>query len=323
MLFAGIKREACITHEGMGTRMSHRAFGLRARGALRAVRAEAKRLERLLSRFRPESDIGRLNRSAGLEWQTLSRDAFDALSAAKRFSRLSQGLFDATVCPLADLWDCLHATEAPDDAGIRRLLPLADHESLLLNPNTGSARLEKRGQRVDLGGIGKGYAADRFIRIFKEFGCASAYTNVGGDVCLLGGRPDGAPWSVGIRHPRQEGRLLGAVSARNGAVVTSGDYERCFFTRDGRRFHHILDPATGYPADAGLISVTVAAASATAADALSTAVFVAGLEKGMMLLRAYGEADAILVDRDLTVLVTEGLADRFKAAEGVRCAALR
>ncbi len=311
-------REVYLTHEGMGTQMAHRASGGHARRALHAVRAEADRLEALLSRFRPDSDIGRLNRSAGAAWETLSRETIDVLQSAAGFFEKSMGAFDVTIAPLADLWDCLHAAEAPDAQRIRKTLPLVNGGDLLLDPSTNSARLKRPGQFVDLGGIGKGYAADRFIRIFKDHGCKSACTNIGGNVGLLGCRPDGAPWNVGIRHPRQAGCLIGAISAQDCAVVTSGDYVRCFISPDGKVCHHILDPATGYPADSGLISVTVAAGSAIWADALSTAVFVAGMEKGMMLLKLFEGTEAVLVDRDLAVYVTGGLAGRFTAARDIR-----
>jgi thiamine biosynthesis lipoprotein len=307
----------------MGTKISHRTWGWNARRALRAVLAEAERLERLLSRFVPESDISRLNRSAGAAWESLHPHTFTLLAAADQFYKQSGGLFDITIGPLMELWDFQNASVPPDREMIMRKLPLVCGGSLRLDPAANRARLMKPGQSVDPGGIGKGYAADRFIVIVKEHRCRSAWTNLGGNVSLLGRRPDGKPWTVGIRHPRESGRLLGAVKAHDCSVVTSGDYERCFTGLDGQLYQHILDPATGRPADSGLISVTVIAQSAMAADALSTAVFVAGLEKGMMLLQNFLDADAVLVDKEGTVFVTGRLVDRFTAAEGISFTALR
>ena len=166
-----------------------------------------------------------------------------------------------------------------------------------------------------MGGIGKGFASDRFMEIFQEYGVVSAFSNIGGNVSTLGSKPDGSPWRVGIRHPRLNG-LIGAVEVTGKAVVTSGDYERYFFGKDGRRFHHILNPITGYPAESGLLSATVVAKSAVTADALSTAVFIAGIGKGLALLEKYPMADAVLVDEKLRVYVTQGLRRNFQASNG-------
>lgn len=262
MTFPGFGKEEYVTHRGMGTSMTHRVSGMHSRGALRAVMAESEKLEGLLSRFRPDSDIGKLNTAAGEAWVKLSIDTFDLLSDAARYFERSRGSFDVTIGPLADLWNCMKTKEAPSEERIRQVLPLVNCGDLLLDAPSYSARLKRPGQGVDLGGIGKGYAADRFMGLFRQFGCRSACTNIGGNVALLGAKPDGAPWHVDIRHPREKGRLLGAVKAQDCAVVTSGDYERYFVSAEGRLCHHILDPATKYPADLGLISISQACVTA-------------------------------------------------------------
>ena len=136
-------------------------------------------------------------------------------------------------------------------------------------------------------------------------------------MAALGTKPDGSPWHVGIRHPRRENSLIGLVSVADRAVVTSGDYQRYFLGNSGKRYHHILDPFAGYPAESGLVSVTVVAHSSMDADALSTILFIAGMEKGLELLKRFSGAEAVFVDSDLQVYVTEGLKDSFQAAEGV------
>ncbi|MDD4080747.1 MAG: FAD:protein FMN transferase, partial [Eubacteriales bacterium] len=166
-------------------------------------------------------------------------------------------------------------------------------------------------------GIAKGYTADCLIGIFRGYGCVSACTNLGGDVAVLGRRPDGGPWRVGIRHPRREGCLLGAVMAEDCAVVTSGDYARFFVDAGGRRCHHLIDPRTGYPADSGLVSVTVAAPGAVAADALSTALFVAGLEEGKELIKEFVGTDAVFMDINGAVFLTDGMVGRFMPENGI------
>jgi thiamine biosynthesis lipoprotein len=180
-----------------------------------------------------------------------------------------------------------------------------------------TARLRRVGQSIDLGGIGKGFVGDKIVDVFEQFGVSSAYSNLGGNVVTVGSRTDGSPWQIGILHPRQENRLIGAVSVVGETVVTSGDYQRAFTDRQGKRHHHILDPKTGYPSDSGLISVSVIAQKSLTADALSTILFVAGLEKGLQFLRAFPQIEAVFVDADLHVTVTQGLRTRFQSDKGI------
>ncbi|MDF2938142.1 MAG: thiamine biosynthesis protein ApbE [Paenibacillaceae bacterium] len=305
------------TRYGMGTEITYCVFGEKAEDALRAVEEEALQLESLLSCFVPESDISRINRSAGLRSERISSATFEVLAQAIEFSRHCQGLFDITIGPLVSLWNYKNSKEVPAEAKMKPLLPLVGYENLILDPRAQSAGLRKEGQSLDLGGIGKGYASDRFMETFRSFGISSAFCNIGGGVAVLGRKPDETPWSVGIRHPRQEQGLIGAVAVDGKAVVTSGDYQRYFIDRGGKRRHHILDPRTGFPAESGLISATVVADNATAADALSTILFVAGLEKGLEILRHFPGAGAVLVDTDVQVYVTADLAGSFQTTKGI------
>ncbi|HYF81749.1 MAG TPA: FAD:protein FMN transferase [Clostridia bacterium] len=303
---------------GMSTVMTHRAFGKHAEEALRAVRDEAVRLEELLSRFIPVSEISRVNMSAGIKCERLSGDTYEVLSRAVEFSRCCHGVFDVTIGPLVSLWNNSKETcKPPEDSSIRQVLPLVDYTDLLLDPYKKTAELQKPGQSIDLGGIGKGLAGDKFLEVFKKYGVSSAYTNIGGNVVALGTKPDGSPWRVGIQHPRQESSLIGLVSVADKAVVTSGDYQRYFIDSNGKRYHHILDPSTGYPAESGLVSVTIVADNSMAADALSTILFIAGMKKGLELLKSFPGTEAILIDMNLLVYVTRGLEDHFQAAEGI------
>lgn len=306
-----------LQHFGMNTVMSHRAFGVNAREALRAVRAEAGRLERKLSRFLPGSDVSRVNRLAGAKSARLGEDAFRVLSRAVQLSECCGGLFDVTAGPLVALWsDARKAGKTPEDGEIRAALPLVGFAGLTLNPEKKTVRLALPGQSIDLGGIGKGYAADRFLALFREFGVSSAFSNIGGNVAALGAKPDGSPWRVGIRHPRVANGLIGMIEVTDQSIVTSGDDQRYFIDERGKRHHHILDPRTGYPAESGIASVTVVAKSSMDADALSTMLFIAGPDEGLRLLRGF-PADAVIIDTDMRATVTAGLRDRFQAAEGV------
>ena len=293
-------------HTGMGTIMTHTAYGRNAQAALQTVAEEARRLERMLSRFVPESDIAVLNRTAGKSRQSVGAETFAILSEAKRLSAQTGGSFDVTVGPLVDLWDFRHATAPPSPARIRQAAALVNYRDVTLYPDTCEAMLRRHGQALDLGGIGKGYASDAFMRLFQSLGISSAFSNLGGNISTLGARPDGSPWRVGIRHPRGDG-LICAIEVVGKAVVTSGDYERFFLDSSGKRYHHILDPRTGRPAAKGLISVTVVADSAMEADALSTALLASGMEKGLKWFQQCSAAQAILIDEHLNLYCSAGL----------------
>lgn len=304
---------AQITQTAMGTVMSHRAFGTYAEESLGAVCKEIARLEGLLSRFRPDSDISRVNQSAGIQSEKVSRETCEVLVKAVEFSRAFPGCLDVTIEPLVNLWRVGKGSNTPpEEDAIQQVLPLVNFRDLVIDPWKTTAGLRCFGQSIDLGGIGKGYAADRIIEVFRRFEITSACSNLGGNVVTLGTRPDGSPWRIGIQHPRQENQIIGAVAVAGQSVVTSGDYQRYFVDSHGRRYHHLLDPKTGYPAQSGLISVSIVCAPSVNADALSTILFVAGLEKGVDFLKKYPETGAILIDTDLRVFVTQNLKGCFE-----------
>jgi thiamine biosynthesis lipoprotein len=309
---------AQTTHCAMGTVMTHKAFGLYAEDSFKAVCSEVAWVEGLLSRFLPDSEISRVNGSAGIKSEKVSLETYDVLSTAVEFSRCFPGCFDVTIQPLVTLWHIGKESLAqPDESSVKQVLPLVNYRDLILDPREITAGLRNVGQSVDLGGIGKGFAGDRILEVFKRFGISSACSNLGGNVVTLGAKPDGSPWQIGIQHPRQENSLIGSVSVVNQTMVTSGDYQRYFTDSQGKRHHHILDPTTGYPAESGLISVSIVSDKSVAADSLSTIVFVAGMEKGLQFLRSLPETEAILVDSGLHVYVTQGLRYRFQAAKGI------
>jgi len=309
---------AQTTQRAMGTVMTHKAFGLHAQDSLGAVCSEVVRIEGLLSRFLPDSDISRVNRLAGIESERVSVETYEVLSKAVEFSQSFRGCFDVTIAPLVSLWKSgQEALAQPDEWSIKRVLPLVNFRDLVLDPREITAGLRNAGQSVDLGGIGKGFVGDKIVEVLESFGISSAYSNLGGNVVTVGAKPDGSPWHIGIQHPRQQNGLIGSVSVLGETVVTSGDYQRCFVDSRGKRHHHILDPMTGYPAESGLISVSIVADRSVTADPLSTIVFVAGMEKGLSFLRGFPQTEAILVDSDLHIYVTQGLRFRFQAAKGI------
>jgi thiamine biosynthesis lipoprotein len=302
----------------MGTVISGQIYGTDAEEALQASRDEAVRLEGLLSRFIPGSDIDRIKKSAGKGLVAVDADTYDLLSRAVDFSRCCGGCFDVTVGPLVDLWASAKISlNPPAAADIEKALHLVDYTGILLDSQRNAAGLRTAGQSIDLGSIGKGYAADKILTVMKQHGVDSAYINLGGNVAVLGTKPDGSPWQIGIRHPREENSLIGAVSAVDQSVVTSGDYQRFFMGCDGKRYHHLLDVKSGYPSDSDLISVSVIAGTSVSADALSTILFTAGMKKGLDLIKSFAGVEAVFVDKDQRVFITRGLAKSFQSSHGI------
>lgn len=192
------------------------------------------------------------------------------------------------------------------------MLPLVNFSDIVFDGDKKTVALKKAGQSIDIGGIGKGYAADKVIEIFKKHDMESAFTNFGGNVAVLGAKPDSSPWNIGIRHPRNENSIIGVVSLINKSVVTSGDYQRYFIDQKGNRYHHILNPSTGYPSESGLISVTVIADSSMAADALSTIIFISGINHVKKYLDVFPGTEVILIDKNLKIYLSSGIRNDFK-----------
>lgn len=272
-----------------------------------------QRIESEMSYFIAESRVSQLNSSNGKDSVKMDSDTFDVLKTADTFYKLSGGAFDVTAAPLTALWrDCINNKAVPEAQTIQSLMPLVSGSHLKLDKNSLTARIG-RGQSVDLGGIGKGFAADIAMKAYRGLGVTSALINLGGNVHTLGKKTHGDPWIIGIQNPRSaRGQFIAGLALENESVVTSGDYEKYFIAK-GKRYHHIIDPKTGYPSDSGLISATVLSPSSMEADALSTAGFVSGLQRGMELVEQTPRAEGILITKEKTVFVTRGLKDRFIA----------
>ncbi len=296
----------------MGTTITQRVYGSNAEIATREVIDRLKTIENKMTVKLPDSELNLLNKMAGKGTVSLSRDTIYVLKKAKEFSQLSHGAFDATLGPIINTWGISTGKQRiPDDQEIRDLLLKVNYKDLIIDENKLEVKLERTGQSVDLGGIAKGYAGDEAIGIYKKHGIESAYINLGGNVVVLGNRSDGKPWKIGIQNPRDvNGKYIGIVEVSDKAVITSGDYQR-YFEENGERYHHIFDPNTGYPAKSGLISATIITELSIDGDALSTAVFVLGLEKGMDLVESLEDVEGIFITDDKNIYVTSGLKNNF------------
>jgi thiamine biosynthesis lipoprotein len=278
------------------------------RGAMRAAHAEIVRVEGLMTSWRDTSDVGRVNASAGAP-TTVSAETFGVLDKSRWAGDVSGGVFDITFHALGDLWKFGDAAEAspkvPDAKTVAARKKLVDYRKIALDPKTLAVTVP-RGMRIDLGGIAKGYAVDRAARVLRDGGLTSFLAQAGGDLFGAGRKPDGSPWVSGIQDPRgAQGAFFASIQLTDRAFSTAGDYARSFIL-NGKRYHHIIDPRTGYPATA-CRSVTVWAADAFTADAIDDAVFILGPEKGLPLVEAQPDVGAVIVDKNNKVWISERL----------------
>jgi thiamine biosynthesis lipoprotein len=283
-----------------------------AAAAFEAVFAEFDRLDRLMSVWQEGSEIERLNRAAGVKPVPIGDELLNLLGVARQVSEWTDGKFDVTFGALSGLWkfDQDQDNIIPPRQAVAARLPDVDYTALHVDAAHHTAFLARRGMRAHLGAIGKGYAVDRAAAILRARGFTDFMIQSGGDLFVSGLR-DNRPWRLGIRDPRGPAdRSFATLELSNGTFSTSGDYER-FFMKDGRRYHHILDPDLGEPAR-GCRSVTIVADKAVLADALSTGVFVSGPEKGMALIERLPDVEGVIVTADNRVLVSSGLKGRLR-----------
>jgi thiamine biosynthesis lipoprotein len=280
--------------------------------AFESVFQEFDRLEELLSNWREGSDVERLNAAAGKNPVPVGTEIRDVLQVARQVSEWTNGKFDVTFGVMSGLWKFDYQNQdgtIPDHNEVVRRRRFISYRDLVVDERAGTAFLLREGMVVNLGGIGKGYAVDRARDILRARGFHDFMIQFGGDMYVAGHSGD-RPWRLGIQDPRgPAGRIFATVDVSESTFSTSGDYAR-FFIKQGRRYHHILDPATGEPA-AGCRSVTIMTSSATVADGLSTGVFILGPEAGMELIERLPEVEGVIVSAKNAVLVSSGLKGRL------------
>lgn len=253
----------------------------------RIVFTEVSRIEQLLSKYQEDSEVFRLNRIGKLK---VSPDTFYIIKKSKEFWQASDGVFDITVAPLVDLWGFTNQEyKVPSEDLIKAALKLVGCDKIILHEKDNVVEFKFPGMKIDLGAIAKGFALDCAVKKLKENNINSCLINAGGQVYALGEK-SGHPWKIAIQNPR-EPKITGTLVLKNKSASTSGDYEQ-FFLKNGRRYCHIIDPKTGYPVASGISSVSVVTDSALEADALSTAIFVLGKEKGEELLKKFPQTVA-------------------------------
>ena len=312
---AGAAKSVTASRLSMGSTLTLTAWTsdeTAAQSAFEEVFAEFARLEKLMSTWIADSDVSRINRDAGVRPVAVSAEVREVLGIARQMSEWTNGKFDVTFGALAGLWKFDHDQDnaIPDLREVRRRLPLIDYRAIQIDDAAGTVFLARKGMSIHLGGIGKGYAVDRGANILRNRGVQAFVVQSGGDI-YVEGLKGGKPWRLAIQDPRgPANRAFAQLDLTDGTFSTSGDYERAF-VKNGRRYHHILDPHTGEPAR-GSRSVTIVTNRAVLADGLSTGVFILGPKLGMDLIERLPDVEGVIVSDQNEVLISSGLRDTLR-----------
>jgi thiamine biosynthesis lipoprotein len=268
---------------------------------------EINRIESLLSKTKTESEIYALNNKTS---DTVSSETEELLNTALKLGEETNGAFDITVAPVVELWGFPDKNfRVPETDELNKALESVDYKNITLE--NGKVNIKNNSQ-IDLGGIAKGFTSDSLMKLFAENGVKSGLVSLGGNVQAIGTKPNGDMWNVAIQNPFDESgeSYIGAVKIADKAVITSGGYQR-YFVYDNVKYHHIINPETGYPANSGLVSVTIVSANGTLADGLSTSLYVMGLEKSIELWKTHNDFDVIFVTENNEIYITDGIKDYF------------
>lgn len=296
----------------LGTVIQLRATGKKSKVAIDKAIKRLYEIDDKMSVFKNNSDISKINKSAGIRPEKVSEDTYYVIKKAIQYAHLSQGAFEPTIRPLVKLYNFGNeGTRIPSKEEINKALKLVNYKDVIINDENKSIMLRNKDQSLDLGAIAKGYAADEVKRIFEGYGIKSAIIDLGGNIYALGKKADNTSWNIGIQNPLgSTGQYLGVLGVSNKSVVTSGNYER-YFEEDGKRYHHIINPKTGYPCENGIISTTIISDYSIDGDGLTTCGYVMGLKYGFKLIENTRGVDAIFITSDRKVYVTSGIRDKF------------
>lgn len=295
----------------MDTYMEVDAYGDNGEKAVAKAEKEVNKLDSILSTGKSTSEISKLNKN---KKQVVSADTMSLIKESVKISKETNGAFNPTIYPLMELWGFTTKNYyVPKDNEIKPLLNHMDIDNIKIDESKNEVSFKDSNMKIDLGAIAKGYTSSKIIDIFKENNIKSGMVTLGGNVQVLGKKPDGSLWKVGIQNPIGEDEYLGVLQTSDKAVITSGGYERNF-TKNGKTYHHILDPSNGYPANNGLTSVTIISSDGTLADALSTSLFVMGKDKAIDFYKKSNyNFDFILYTSDNKLIISDGVEDIFSS----------
>ncbi|GKU26229.1 FAD:protein FMN transferase [Clostridium folliculivorans] len=293
---------------GLGTIIHLKATGKGAEKAITEAITKINDIDDKMSAFKESSEIKRINAKAGSSYEIVSKDTYDVIEKAVRYSEVLEGTFDPTIRPLVELWNSSgKQKKVPEKNKIKEKIQLVNYKDIILDKTNFSVKLRKYDQQLDLGGIAKGYAADEVRNIFKKYKVKSGLIDLGGNIYVLGNKENGSPWTVGIQDPfKPRGNYVMTINVADKSVVTSGDYEK-YFIAEGDKYHHILDVRTGFPAESEIVSSTVISDNSIDGDGLSTGLFILGVEKSLKILEAVDGIDGIFITKDKKIYATEGI----------------
>lgn len=296
----------------LGTVIKIKLYGTRDDKIFEPVFREISRLESLFSLNIPTSDVVRINENSGQAPVPVSEETLDVVEKGLVYARLSRGAFDISIGPLVGLWRIGYDdARVPSREELDRALPLISWENVVLDRKEGTVFLTEPGMRMDLGGIAKGFIGDKIAEMLIARGFSRGIINLGGNVLVLGDKPDGSAYRIGVQNPQDSrGSYVGVIEVRGRSIVSSGTYER-FFVEDEKRYHHILDPFEGYPVENSLEQVTIVSSLSVDGDGLSTAAFALGLKEGMALVESIPDVEAVFIDSRNHVYLSSGASSLF------------
>lgn len=307
------------TNTMMDTVITLKAYGTNAKTAVDESFKRLDEIDKLASTTISTSDVYKINAAAGKEYVKVHPEIIKMIETSIKYSKLSGGAFDITTGPIINLWGIGTDKERlPSDSEIKAKLSLVGYNNISINKSDNSVMLQKTGMAIDLGGLAKGFAADEVLKIYDKYGIKKGLINLGSStIYAIGTNQDGKPWSVGIKHPRDDdsSTYLGIIRISNQALSTSGDYER-FFIKDGKRYHHIMNSSTGYPADTGVMSDTIVIDNNVpdknmVADILTTTVFVMGPQKGIQFIDNLDGVSCEITGTDNKIYTSKGFKDKI------------
>ena len=295
----------------MGTVISVTLYDSTDETILDKVFDKVKELESIFSINESGTEVDKINDNAGIEPVKVSDDTIAVVKEGLHYSELSHGKFDITIGPLVKLWNIPDAIVIPTQEEIEAVIPLTNYKDVVIDENNKTVYLTKPGMMLDLGGIAKGYTADVISQMLTDEGVKSAIIDLGGNIFAHGEKISGDSWKIGVQNPfSTRGDIVGAIPVKNKSIVTSGIYER-YIEVDGVKYHHILNPETGYPYENNIAGITIISDKSSTGDALSTSVFALGIEEGIKFVEGLDGVDAIFVTKDNEIYLTSGMKDNF------------
>lgn len=294
----------------LGTVITIKIYDKEDEAILEKAFEKIKDIENKMSIDIEESEVSKINENAGLNFVEISEDTFNVIEESIYYSELSKGYFDITIGPLVKLWNIgSESARVPLQEEINTNLNKIDYKNILFNKENKSVMLKNKDMVIDLGGIAKGYIADEIVKVLKDNGVNSAIIDLGGNIFALGNKDNNKKWTIAIQNPFSiRGEYVGIIEVENSSIVTSGVYER-FLEYKGKKYHHILNPYTGYPVENDLAGVSIISDKSIDGDALSTSIFSLGLKDGIELVEKIDNVEAVFITNDKGVYITSGLKD--------------